>query len=426
MAMFHGGGNVYLILPIVRALTARGHRVRVLVGPRIWMPEPPPPAELLAAVAAAGATVIPLPQPVHNPHHVAPARRGLFMGWTPRQLSRGRNLATASWWAQTWAEATAREILRERPDILAADYFLLGAMAAGEAAGISTAVLVHNAMHPAPVPGLPPPGSGFAPARSAIGHLRDGIFATALHRVVARDALPSLNRARSALGLAELDSAFDQYERTARLLILSSAAFDFKTDRLPKNVRYAGVTFDEAPSTPWQSPWPADDRRPLVLVSLSTLDQGQGPVLRNVLEAVSRLPVRALVTLGPAMATGDFRAPLNAKLEVFTPHTSVLPHTAAVISQCGLSTVTKALSFGVPLVCLPILADQPDNAARIVAAGAGIRLRADATPEQIAAATARILADERFRGAARRLQALLNLEHGADTAADELELLATA
>jgi hypothetical protein len=95
-AMFHGGGNLPLILPVVRKLTSRGHRVRVLAGPRIWVPRPPPPTALLDAAIEAGATVLLLPVPVENPHATSPARRGLLLGWTPGRLSRARNLGTAS------------------------------------------------------------------------------------------------------------------------------------------------------------------------------------------------------------------------------------------------------------------------------------------------------------------------------------------
>jgi hypothetical protein len=50
-AMFHGGGNVHLILPVVAKLTTRGHRVRVLAGPRIWVTSSAPSRHELEALA---------------------------------------------------------------------------------------------------------------------------------------------------------------------------------------------------------------------------------------------------------------------------------------------------------------------------------------------------------------------------------------
>jgi MGT family glycosyltransferase len=335
------------------------------------------------------------------------------------------NLGTASWWAPVWATALAAELAQDRPDAVVVDYYLLGALAAAEQAGLATGVLVHNTTYPGPLPGLPPPNTGFGLQRHALDRLRDRAWASALRFAANRNALPSLNRARTSLGLAPLLSVFDQYQAADRVLILSSRAFDFQADRLPANVRYVGTPFDEAPSTQWRSPWPEDDQRPLLLVSLSTLAQGQGPLLHRVLEAVGMLSVRALVTLGPSLNPAEFKAPPNAILETFIPHAAVLPRAAALVTQCGLSSVSKALAHGVPLVCIPLVADQPDNAARVVAAGAGIRLDPKASPRQIATAIDRVLTDESYRDGSRRMAAIMSPERGAEAAVAELEAMAT-
>jgi len=55
-AVFQGGGNLALILPIVKKAVARGHSVRVLAGPGIWRSRAVVRASLLERIAAAGAT----------------------------------------------------------------------------------------------------------------------------------------------------------------------------------------------------------------------------------------------------------------------------------------------------------------------------------------------------------------------------------
>jgi UDP:flavonoid glycosyltransferase YjiC (YdhE family) len=50
-----------------------------------------------------------------------------------------------------------------------------------------------------------------------------------------------------------------------------------------------------------------------------------------------------------------------------------------------------------------LVGDQPDNAARVVARGAGIRIKKEASPERIAAAIDRVLTTPQFREASRRL-----------------------
>jgi MGT family glycosyltransferase len=419
-AMFQGGGNVPLILPIVRRLAARGHSVRVLAGPIVWIPRPPPPDALVDAARDAGATATAIDTAGANAAAAAPQPRGLLRGWSPKRLSSARNLSTAMRWTSVWVEAVASVLQREEFDVVVADNYLLGAAIAAERAGLPHALLVHKSTYPLPLPGFPPPGTGFALARGPRGNARDRLWAAAFDRVLVRDALPLLNAARAAAGLMPAASLSEQYRAAACVLVLSSSSFDLAHPPVPENVRYTGTPFDGGPAQPWSPPWPTGDRRPLVLVSFSTLNQGQATVLRRVLAAIAGLEVRALITLGPALDRGNFDAPPNAWLETFVPHDAVLPMAAAVVSQCGLGTVTKALAHGVPLVCLPLRADQPDNAARVVACGAGSRLSSNAGVAAIRAAISQLLNDPSYRQAARRISSTMAQEDGASSAADAL------
>jgi UDP:flavonoid glycosyltransferase YjiC (YdhE family) len=174
---------------------------------------------------------------------------------------------------------------------------------------VPAAALVH-ALGWRPMAGLPPSGLGEVPAhgpRDHVRHLADNVI---LRRIAARDGLPALNRARRELGLRPLRSWFDQYDAAARVLVLVSEAFDFPARRLAPNVRYVGTPFDDAdvPTTTWGSPWPDSDR-PLVLISLSTLAQGEAPLMKRILTALAPLPVHAVVTLGPSFDRTDFTVP---------------------------------------------------------------------------------------------------------------------
>lgn len=285
-------------------------------------------------------------------------------------------------------------------------------------------MLVHGIYKHRPAPGLPPYGTGSLPARGPLATLRVAFYAAALRRVFQRDALPALNCARHQLGLPPLCSPFDQYDRARRVLVLTSAAFDFPAHHLPPNVRYVGSPFDDAGTPAWDLPWSADDPRPLVLISLSTGQQGQGPLLQRILAALAQLPVRALVTLGPSLDPTQFQAAPNIVLEPFVPHAAVLPRVATLITQCGAATVMKALAHGVPMVCIPLVGDQPDNAARVVACGAGVRLRPDASAERIRLVIQTVLAEPSFRERAKEFAGLLAAEDGTRTASAELEALA--
>jgi len=423
-AMFQGGGNIPLILPVARSLVARGHTVRILAGPGVRASRTPISPRFLEHIATTGATIVPFAEPDTHPFEDAPPVRGLGKGWVPKHLDPIVGNSRPSLWAPAWATNVVAELDRATADVVVADYVLVGALAAAEAAGIPAVALVHKGYYPWPAPGAPPFGTGWRPARNPVERAREVLYNAAGRRVYLRDGLPALNRARTQVGLLPLHAPLEQYDRAARVLLLGSRVFDFPIRRLPSNLRYVGTPLDDGPATGWESPWPTDDPRPLVLVSLSTLPQGQAPVMKRILIALDSLPIRALVTLGPALDPAQFRGPANVHLVPFAPHTAVLPNASAMVTQAGLSTVMKALSHDVPLVCLPLIADQPDNAARVVAQGAGVRLRRDASPERIAEAIQRVVEEARFREGASRLARVLANENAAELAAEEIEVAA--
>jgi UDP-N-acetylglucosamine:LPS N-acetylglucosamine transferase len=57
-----------------------------------------------------------------------------------------------------------------------------------------------------------------------------------------------------------------------------------------------------------------------------------------------------------------------------------------VVTHAGLGSVVAALAHGVPMVCLPLTREQPENAQAVVRLGAGRALRPDAGVDEIAAA----------------------------------------
>lgn len=163
--------------------------------------------------------------------------------------------------------------------------------------------------------------------------------------------------------------------------------------------------------------------RPLVVVGLSTTYQAHGGLLTRVVDALGRLPVRALATSGSVRLSGP--PPANVHVERFVPHAQVLPHADVVVTHAGHGTVIAALANGVPLVCLPIARDQPDIAARVEWHGAGVRLSPRSSPAGIAAAVQRIQSDPAPRAAARRMADRIAAEDG-NAAVTELEALAAA
>jgi MGT family glycosyltransferase len=410
--LWEGGGNVAPQLALAKGLVERGHHVRVLTE------------DCLAEdVLAAGARF--------EPFATAPNRRrrneDLLRDWEARTplggFARARDRVMMGP-AAAYADDTHAALAGEPVDAMVCDYMLFGPPIAAERAGVPQALLVHN-IYMVPEPGKPAPGPGFLPALGWPGRVRDRVLNRMFLALFGR-GLPAVNRARIQHGLPPLRRILDQLGHVDLVLVLTSESFDFHGAAHPPHVRYTGpVLVDPQWTGAWDAPWPADDSRPLVVVSLSTTYMGQERALGRIIEGLGSLDVRVLVTTGPAIDPASLPVRPNTVLVRSAPHGELFPDAAVVLTHAGMGTVTRALSCGVPLVCLPMGRDQLDVAARVVHAGAGVRLRPGARPAAIRAAVDRVLREPAFRVAAGRLGTRMVADAAAHRGVTELEALAS-
>src|SRR5205814_5628085 len=116
--------------------------------------------------------------------------------------------------------------------------------------------------------------------------------------------------------------------------------------------------------------------------------QGAGPVAGTVIAAVGGESGPA--DLGPQ--------PAHVQVERYVPQSLIFPRCDLVVTHGGSGTLLAALAHGLPLVMIPIGADQPDNAACCTALGVGRMIGPDErTPEAIRAAVRAVLADPTYR-----------------------------
>jgi MGT family glycosyltransferase len=389
---WEGGGNTPPVFALVRRLLARGHHVHVLsdICQR-------------AEVIALGASFSPWtgvpPRPDKSAQH--DVLRDYEATSPVDLLGRLRDRMFVG-----PAAAYARDVLdilhRTGADVVVASEMHLGAMAAAEHAQRPCVVLSPN-IYLLPRPGVPPFGPGFQPLRGPLGAVRDWMVRTMMIRTFGKGTA-QYNAFRQDLGLPPLAHPFDQYARVTRHLVMTSPAFDFGADATPAHVVYTGPVLDDPEWTePWQSPWADSDTRPLVLVGFSTTFQNQADVLRRVSTALGTLPVRAVLTVGPGVGTDSFPASPNVHVCASAPHSQILGSASLVITHAGHGTVMRALAAGVPLLCLPMGRDQNDNAARVVARGAGLRLKPNATVAAIQAAVQTLLDTPVYRTRAQAL-----------------------
>jgi UDP:flavonoid glycosyltransferase YjiC (YdhE family) len=195
-------------------------------------------------------------------------------------------------------------------------------------------------------------------------------------------------------------------------------------DHIPAVQAARPVTYDGEQVADLDSLIPEDDGRPLVYLTLGTVNN-QVPVLRRVAEAVWSMDVRLLVTVGHGVdpaALGP--VPRGVRLQTWVPQAEVLPLCSAVVSHGGSGTLLATAALGLPQVVLPQAADQFRNAEGLVRAGAGLALHPDdATAEAIADAARAVLDRADLHEGARRVRDEIAAMPGPDEVVDRLELL---
>lgn len=411
--MWEGGGTVPPELCVARQLIARGHTVTVIADPTIE-----------AEARDAGCEFMPW---VTAPHCKSrDPSDAIIKDWefsNPLKAFGPYIDAFLAGPADRWIADTLDAIDRAEADVLVADFALPSTLFAAEKVGLPCATILPN-IYLIPTPGIPPIGPGLKPARGPLGRARDAAMRSVMTRVFNR-ALPRLNEVRGEHGLAPLDSTWGTMLRSDRVLVLTSPAFDFTSPAMPSHVRYVGPQLDDPSwAEPWESPWAADDARPLVLAGLSSGYQNQEATLHAIVKALAGLPIRGVVTLGQAIDPEPFSGTENVSVVASAPHNQILPHASLAIIHCGHGTTMKALAAGVPLVCLPMGRDQNDTAARVAYHGAGIRLKPKSPPEKIAAAVKRVLGEPSFAASSRRLAAAIKSGVGCSNVVAELEEVA--
>jgi UDP:flavonoid glycosyltransferase YjiC (YdhE family) len=380
--------------------------VRILVGFAGGIGHFLPTAPIARAAQAAGHTVVVAGRPQHAAEVTALGFEALPIGEdakVPGERTALRPL-NARFEDRVVREGFARRIARERaaalvplaeawrPDVIVHDETDFGAMVAAERLGIPHAnVLV----------------------------LAAGSFA---RRPVVEGPLRELRAAHGLppdLELAMLD----------RDLVLSPFPPSFRDPAFP--LPSTGYPIRPTAADPHVEPprWLGElADRPLVYATLGTVfNPESGDLFERVLEGLGSLPVSVVVTVGRGLDRSALgHVPPNVRVEDFVPQAALLPRADLVVCHGGSGSVTGALAHGLPLLVLPMGADQPANAARCEALGVGRSLTAvDAAPADVRTAAAALLGGSSFREAAERIAAEVAALPGPEHAVALLEHLRT-
>jgi UDP:flavonoid glycosyltransferase YjiC (YdhE family) len=168
-------------------------------------------------------------------------------------------------------------------------------------------------------------------------------------------------------------------------------------------------------------------RRPLVYATLGTVFNRLTDILAAILEGLRYEQVNLILTVGRNRDPQEFaEQPPHIRIERYIPQSLLLPYCDLVISHGGSGTIMDALEHGLPMVIIPIDADQPENARRCADVDVASVIEPDRrTPEAIRGAAREVLGNPRYKQAAQRLRGEIDELPGLQYPVALLERLAT-
>jgi UDP:flavonoid glycosyltransferase YjiC (YdhE family) len=371
-----GAGHGLPLIPIARSAQDRGHTVTIAGH-----------SGIASAVQAAGLPWFALKRETGG----TPQRRPLL----PVNMEREeRDLRER--FARRAARERADEILafsaRWHPDLIACDEVDFGSMIAAERLALPYAsVLV-----------------------IAAGSLvRKDVICEPLHRLRAAHGLPP----------------DPELEMLSRYLVLSPFPPSYRDPAFPlpptaHTIRPLVLDSNVDDAVP---PWLADlNDKPLVYFTLGTeFNLESGDLFSRVLAGLSDLPINLVVTVGRQIDPIEFGPqPANVHIERYIPQSLLLPRCSVSVSHGGSGSVMGALRYGVPMVLIPMGADQPLNGERCAALGvARVLDPIEATSGDVRESVVAVLTETTYRLEAERIRAEIAALPGPEYAAELLERL---
>jgi UDP:flavonoid glycosyltransferase YjiC (YdhE family) len=178
----------------------------------------------------------------------------------------------------------------------------------------------------------------------------------------------------------------------------------------------------------WMEALPA---QPTVYVTLGTEVNTEPElyprVMRTIIEGLRDMKINLIVTLGRDKDPAEFGPqPANVHIERYIPQSLLLRRCELMVMHGGSNSLLQALDSGIPMVVVPLIADQFFNAHVAHGLGLGpVVQREQLAPESIRAAVEEALDNPSYKQNVERLQAEMHALPGMEYAVRLVERVAT-
>lgn len=137
-------------------------------------------------------------------------------------------------------------------------------------------------------------------------------------------------------------------------------AEDFSED----NYKFLGASiYQRALGKPFNMP---QKKYPLIYISLGTIINNAKSFYKKCIRAFEHENVQVIMSIGTLVNKDELgEIPNNFSIYSFVPQLEVLENTDVFITHGGMNSITESLYYGVPMIVIPFITDQPLNAKRI-------------------------------------------------------------
>jgi zeaxanthin glucosyltransferase len=270
-------------------------------------------------------------------------------------------------------------------------------------------------------PWVPPFNTPWRYSPSPLAKLRNQLGYALLTRA-AQPITTVVQNQRQAWGLPAFVHPEDRFSSLAQIC-QQPPAFEFPRQDLPRHVHFTGPYGNPLSREPVPFPWEKLTGQPLIYASLGTVQNRLGFVFEAIAAACQDLDAQLVIALGGGMTAADLgNLPGHPLVVGYAPQLDLLQRASLTITHGGLNTTLESLSYGVPLVAIPIANDQPGVATRIAWTGTGevVPLKG-IDSRKLRVAIEQVLGHASYRDHARRLQDSIRQAGGVTQAADIVE-----
>jgi UDP:flavonoid glycosyltransferase YjiC (YdhE family) len=210
----------------------------------------------------------------------------------------------------------------------------------------------------------------------------------------------------------------------SKLAIITRHIPGFEFPRqLPRHFYFTGSFHQAIARDPIDFPFEQLNDKPLIYASMGTIQNRFSSVFQTIAAACADINAQLIISLGGGLEPDALPSLPGSPLVVkYAPQLELLQRANLNITHAGLNTTLESLSYGVPMIAIPVTDDQPGVAARIAWTGTGelVTLSQLRIPK-LRRAIERVLTEESYKQNATRFQQIMRQTRGVNRAADIIE-----